>query len=251
MILMHASDPASIQSEHPVLIEIDGWIMTFPIASPDSPEAMLSTGIRFRPSSRPFDISDGPGEELWLFLPRTLFRRHSTAFDRAPAEIPYVGAASLLHQYLLMLETRWPSLSEREMAGVADATKLLVTACVLSSAHSPQRGKIAPGQSLVARARKLICENLHVANLGPDKLARDLGMSRSVLYRLFESHGGVASFILHERLDEAHRRLSTATRLPKIGVLAADLGFGDHSTFSRAFRRRFGYSPREAADRDC
>jgi AraC-like DNA-binding protein len=85
-------------------------------------------------------------------------------------------------------------------------------------------------------------------DFGPEQLARLMAMSRSKLYRLFESTGGVAHFINRERLHEAHRRL-THRDAPPIHVIGNEVGFADHSTFSRAFRREFGYSPTEARER--
>ena len=76
-----------------------------------------------------------------------------------------------------------------------------------------------------------------------------MAMSRSKLYRLFESSGGVAHFINRERLREAHYRLSSYRFARSIHAIGNEVGFADHSTFSRAFRREFGYSPTEARER--
>ena len=84
---------------------------------------------------------------------------------------------------------------------------------------------------------------------GPEQLARLMAMSRSKLYRLFESTGGVAHFINRERLREAYRRLSSHRDAPSIHIIGNEVGFVDHSTFSRAFRREFGHSPSEARER--
>jgi AraC-like DNA-binding protein len=72
-----------------------------------------------------------------------------------------------------------------------------------------------------------------------------VGISRSNLYRLSESEGGVASYIQHHRLTEAHSRLSDSMNTQSIVSMAYDLGFTDSSSFSRAFRAMFGVSPRE------
>ena len=74
-------------------------------------------------------------------------------------------------------------------------------------------------------------------------------MSRSKLYRLFENNGGVAHFINRERLREAHRRLNSDRETLSIHAIGNEVGFVDHSTFSRAFRREFGCSPTEARER--
>jgi AraC-like DNA-binding protein len=70
-------------------------------------------------------------------------------------------------------------------------------------------------------------------------------MSRSNLYRLFEDTGGVARYIQRERLLEAHAVLTDPTKTQSISTMAEDLCFADASSFSRAFKREFGYSPGE------
>jgi AraC-like DNA-binding protein len=84
---------------------------------------------------------------------------------------------------------------------------------------------------------------------GPKHLVRLLGISRSKLYRLLDNVGGVASFINRERLKEAHRRLATSGYAVSIQAIGSGVGFRDHSSFSRAFRREFGYSPTEAREK--
>jgi AraC-like DNA-binding protein len=70
-------------------------------------------------------------------------------------------------------------------------------------------------------------------------------MSRSNLYRLFEDTGGVARYIQWERLLAARAILSDPSRIQSISAIAEDLCFADASSFSRTFKREFGYAPSE------
>jgi AraC-like DNA-binding protein len=68
-------------------------------------------------------------------------------------------------------------------------------------------------------------------------------MSRSQLYRLFEPAGGAGREIQRERLRQAHRAIADPDEQRTIHEIGGDLGFAEPTTFSRAFRRHFGYPP--------
>jgi AraC family transcriptional activator of tynA and feaB len=81
------------------------------------------------------------------------------------------------------------------------------------------------------------------ADVTPAALARELGISRRQLYRLFEAKSTTpASWIWSLRLDAASRLLTTTQELTVTDIAFA-VGFKDAAHFSRAFRRRFGCSP--------
>ena len=77
------------------------------------------------------------------------------------------------------------------------------------------------------------------------------GLSPRQVQRLFESEGRTFSrFVLHRRLELIQRALMDERQRHKnIGELALEYGFGDLSTFTRAFRAHFGESPRDVRNR--
>ena len=79
-----------------------------------------------------------------------------------------------------------------------------------------------------------------------DELASKAGTSRATLVRAFHRIGGIAPLALlaQLRLGLARHRL-TATREP-IAAIAASFGYQSESSFSRAYRRRFGVPPGNA-----
>jgi AraC-like DNA-binding protein len=102
---------------------------------------------------------------------------------------------------------------------------------------------------LIERARLVVRRNMGSPDFGPPQLARLLAMSRSKLYRLLDGDGGVAHFINRERLARARHDLASAGETLSVHAIANQVGFRDHSTFSRAFRREFGCSPTQARER--
>ena len=70
-------------------------------------------------------------------------------------------------------------------------------------------------------------------------------MSRSQLYRVLGSEGGVAHYIRRRRLTKSFSILCDASNAYPIAKVAEMLCFADPSSFSRAFRQEFGLTPRE------
>ena len=106
-----------------------------------------------------------------------------------------------------------------------------------------QAHKTAP----LHRVFDCIDANLLRADLSPDLIARDLGMSRATLYRVAQPLGGIQCFIRNRRLEYAFALIKTdAAAVRSISALAYDLGFGSENTFRRAFKGMFGISPSDA-----
>lgn len=105
-------------------------------------------------------------------------------------------------------------------------------------------GLLTPSDSerLVA-ARRMIDEHWS-EKLTLDGLARACGLNRAKLTRGFRElfHCTVAEAIAERRLTEARRQLLT-TDLPVSSIGYAS-GYHNNASFSRAFGRRFGVSPR-------
>lgn len=80
------------------------------------------------------------------------------------------------------------------------------------------------------------------AELGSESLQQAFAVSRASLYRLFQSRGGVASYIREQRLSTAHRYLQAYPDCRLTWLLYA-MGFASERQVQRAFRQRFGMPP--------
>lgn len=106
--------------------------------------------------------------------------------------------------------------------------------------------------SLLFAARQLIHRELAHPDLDVTTLARRLGCSRATLYRAFADQDlSVGGYLREARLRRVRRLLRRAPAHWTIAEIAARCGFVDSASFSRLFRRRFGFSPREARDPDA
>jgi len=182
-------------------------------------------------------------EWLTLFVPRDVLRELAPALDstnNAPIETPL---SVLFRDYLLSLERRLPSMSEVDAAAVQEATHAMIAACIGHRGGASAHPVAKMDDMRLDRIRQIIDAHLKSPTLGPKKLCRLAGISRSHLYRLFEASGGVARYIQSQRLAEIHAALSDPQKRQSIASIAEEFGFSDASTFGRAFRAEFGCRP--------
>lgn len=100
---------------------------------------------------------------------------------------------------------------------------------------------------VLADLERFVLLNIHEPELELARLASAVNLSRRSLYRLFENEGLTPSnWLWSLRLDSARDRLSSeAWRDCSITDIAFAVGFNDSAHFSRAFRKRYGTSPRQ------
>ncbi|MFG1464296.1 helix-turn-helix domain-containing protein [Xanthobacter sp. DSM 24535] len=221
---------------------IDHWCLV--LYEGDCPGRRAPLG--FRSLAAPFAGGGHDRRVLTLFIPRDLFAGSAAAFDAAPHDIPDSGLGGLLADYLLSLEKQLPRLTQADLPAVAEATRTLLAACIVPTAESLAQARAPILRTTLERARRMIQGNLGAPNLTPAGLCRTLGISRSRLYRLFEDLGGVTRYIQRQRLLAAMAALSDPADARAIGQIAEAFRFADASSFSRAFRGEFGFSPSDA-----
>lgn len=92
--------------------------------------------------------------------------------------------------------------------------------------------------------RQLIEANLGTSDFSVEDIVKATGISRTGLYRLFESCGGVSRFFQLCRLQQLRDRLDNrAFDNQSLAELAAMLGFTDESHASRLFKQAFVITP--------
>lgn len=189
---------------------------------------------------------EGPLEKLTLLVPRERLLR---AAPGAPALVGRaldwrrgMGRVVSSHVTALCDEARY-ILDDR--SGCAAETTLHLVAASLA-APAPESAAHA---GLRARVVLHIDERLADPTLDPQAIAEHFGISLRFLHQLFApTDTTVARCILLRRLERCREALALA---PHLGIteLAFDWGFKDAAHFSRAFKRRYGESPRQYRQR--
>lgn len=96
-----------------------------------------------------------------------------------------------------------------------------------------------------------VLAHLAKVRLSAKTIAARQGVSERYVYLLFEQNGlSLSRFVTEERLKLALRMLRNPAHAGmRISDIAFAVGFGDLTTFYRAFRRRYGDTPRAVRER--
>lgn len=227
---------------------LDHWYVVLPcgFAGGRAVPAQPAARPRIHCLASPLESGIEEAGALTLFIPRDLFP--SPTLDAVVDARLDRGSALLLADYLFVLNRRLPELALADLPGVVEATRCLVAACAAPSRERRAEAQAPIDLTLMERARRLVRRRLAEPDLSPDTLCRELGVSRSRLYRLFEPIGGISSYIRRQRLLQARHALMDVSDTRSIVRIAEQWGFTDASTFSRAFRHEFGLSPKAARE---
>jgi AraC-like DNA-binding protein len=232
----------------------DHWVIT--IGRRATTGLMLEDDQMSIPAGEPFVLSlgtsfanqRGQDSRLQLNVARDRFNGIAPALDSALGRTLSTPLGGLLGEYMLLLERQLPSLTDEDAKNLPQAIAAMVAACVAPSADRMALARQQVSAALKDKARRYILRNLRLQELGPDTLCRELGMSRSSVYRLLKAEGGLARYIQRLRLTESFAQLSDPSNRKPVLEIADELGMVDPSSFSRAFRRQFGISPTDARE---
>ena len=155
--------------------------------------------------------------------------------------------AKLLIDFISTIQAGLDHITTDDLPELRDALRQLVfdtiTPLVTESDTNECNSSSGPSLGLMTRARRYIQKNLMSRELTPDALSKELAISRTYLYQLFEGSGGVLSYIRQKRLFAAHEMLADTSANRKVSDIAQLFGFDTAANFTRAFTQHFGYSP--------
>jgi AraC family transcriptional regulator, positive regulator of tynA and feaB len=172
--------------------------------------------------------------------------RHCTA-TRVASEH---GVGALLRTYLHGLAHEMGTLRTDELSRLSQHTVGLIgtaLAGIRPDATALPRGR----QHSLVRAKAVVEQHLTDPLLDTATIAAALHMSTRYLNKLFEEERtSLMRYVWGRRLERCREDLQDASRAAlRIGDIAMRWGFNDLSHFSRAFRERFGESPRDCRRR--
>jgi AraC-like DNA-binding protein len=252
LALVRISMPAARVFRTPSLIRrnpVDHWAINMGLRTTTH---LTTGGVALEvPARSPFVVSlademtseRGPDERLQLYLARDSFQDLAPVLDAARGAVITGPLGTMLAEYLELLDRNL------DRIGVADAARFKsAVGCMIAACVSPSSDHLAAAESQLNlgrldRVRRVVRRELRSPLLEPAMLSRLIGISRSALYRLMESQGGVTRYIRRQRLLESRAVLSDPGSAKPIAAIAEEFCFSDPADFTRAFRREFGLAP--------
>jgi transcriptional regulator GlxA family with amidase domain len=130
------------------------------------------------------------------------------------------------------------------------AARTMIDLTLLSMRRQPDREDDSRRSPLLSRAALHVLRNSTDSRYGPERLARDMGMSRRSLYTRLAAFGTTpGGLIRRTRLDRARDDILQDRTRSLLDIALAN-GFGDGASLSRAFRIAYGHPPSELRRED-
>lgn len=230
---------------------LDHWTLTLPLdgtISTDGPAGSFEGGtgiIQVHSLGRWFEGHVTDSEMLMLFVPRDFCPEAAHILSASEFSTIDTAMGRLLSDYFIGLAKRLPSVEASNLPEVVSATQAMIRACILPSRDSIEEAQAPIARVLLEKARGIVRSKLFDPTFDAKALCRDLAISRTGLYRMFEPFGGVMHYLQHQRLLDAHAALADPNDKRRIIEIAEQRCFSDGAEFSRAFKREFGYTPSE------
>jgi AraC-like DNA-binding protein len=192
------------------------------------------------------DCTVEAGDVISMVVPRYLLPSHAALLH---GHTLTSGIGRLLGDHLLSLFRNLPALRQQEIPHIVQSTLLLMAASVSPTVEAMREASGPISSALLERIRHYIDLHLLERDLTPDRICREIGLSRAKLYQLFEEEGGVMRQIRRRRLRHAYHVLGDPQRQHvRIAEIAWAHGFPDEKHFYRLFKAEFGHTPKETAE---
>ncbi|MCO6187926.1 helix-turn-helix domain-containing protein [Rhizobium sp. L1K21] len=187
-----------------------------------------------------------PSHNISVVLPRRVFGKDADALARLH-QLPLTHASALfLADHLVSAMQHGAHLDGEVPRAIGAMLPTLVVNCLLDERRfADEELKADRDLMLLSKAKQIINDQLCSQKLNPNNLARQLGLSRSSLYRLFEPAGGVAKIIRESRMRAAARAIAEGDIHVRIGDVADRYCFSSDAQFSASFKTYFGCTPSE------
>jgi len=204
-------------------------------------------------SHEPYEFSHAEAADLWVMKlssdmlggrVRAPDRFCSLQFDATN------GANGLFVDMVHLIPTRYDAMSEETRATVGRQLADLLALALQSDERVLTSGNSSVRAGHLARIESYVRRHRDDADLGPEEVAAACGISVRYLHELLrDTNRTLGAWLRDQRLAAAREDLSNPADRRSIGTIAYARGFSDQAQFSRAFRARYGLTPKDVRAR--
>lgn len=193
------------------------------------------------------DFSD-EWSELILNIPRSALNRLVPGMHELTSRklVPASPSGDVLRGFLQSIALHFPKLRDKDLAALALHALNMIGSTLALDRQGDASSASARDATLV-RAKMLVDACLGDPYLDAARIAGRIGVSARYLNRLFNSEQtSLMRYVWNLRLDRCRDELlRSGSGSQRVADVALRWGFSDMSHFSRAFKSRFGISPRD------
>lgn len=193
--------------------------------------------------SRPMWHASEASFSTGFALPRALAEQLFPSLDAVHGHVIPPEQAALFVGHLALIRETSAHLPASAGPVLAQTILDLLAMSVAASFDSAPVDRHQHERALRVQLRDTIERNLGSPSLGTARLSRELGVSRSTLFRLLRDRGGVQAYIRERRLARVAETLREGRDRQTIAVIAERWGFCDAAYLGRAFREAYGMTP--------
>ncbi len=200
-------------------------------------------------SYEPYDFYHEQAAELWVLKVdvaalenrvRAPDRFCGMCFDATS------GAGGLFSDMVQQIPNRHDTMSDGVQEHVGQQLIDLLALSLTEDERTLNTGRSSVRDAHLHRAESYIYANLYQRDLTPEIIARNCGISVRYLHEIFrDTNQTLGQWIRELRLKAAHEDLAKPENSHSIAEICYRRGFSDQAQFSRLFKQRFGYTPRE------
>lgn len=174
-------------------------------------------------------------------LPNTTYDFDKRPFSKIESQNPAIHLLTTYQEFLRdKLTNPYPSLTQKVGLHLID----LMTASLTSTICQHSAAQKGGSESWIEIIKNDIRANLGQIRLSAKTAARRHGVTDRYIHKLFKETGQTfGQYVTEQRLKRAYKLLTTPNYTVPISTIALEVGFGELSTFNRAFKRRFGETP--------
>jgi AraC family transcriptional activator of tynA and feaB len=196
--------------------------------------------------SKPFRLSfPGEAERIFVFVPRSRLGINASIFqDFAPKSLSANSpVVDILHRHMCTLADPTLQVDDTSLKILLDA--FVYTLLATTSINSSRSGAYTKNMKRRIKLEDAIDRHLSDPCLSAAMIADELGMSIRLVYKQFEGSGtSFGRWVRDKRLDHCANALGLPNSPLSISETAYAAGFNDLSHFNKAFKTRFGVTPK-------